>query len=59
MYNDFIYFAQAAGDDFLFEEEIIVGVICPECGEVIYFVDWNDKCDWSECPVCGFNPFEE
>ena len=25
---------------------------CPECGEPIYEVDWEDHDDWSICPIC-------
>ena len=24
---------------------------CPECGDVVYEVDWEDH-DWRICPIC-------
>ena len=41
--------------------------ICPDCGEPIYRCDydapdfWNDidVSPYSECPICGFNWWEE
>ena len=32
--------------------------ICPECGEPIYAVDWEDE-ELEICPVCEFEWFEE
>lgn len=29
--------------------------LCPECGEPIYFEDWEDYENWDVCPVCDFN----
>ena len=26
---------------------------CPECGEPLYEVDWDDH-DWTMCPICEF-----
>ena len=26
--------------------------ICPDCGEPIYLVDWEDHDSWGTCPVC-------
>jgi predicted RNA-binding Zn-ribbon protein involved in translation (DUF1610 family) len=32
--------------------------VCPECGEPLYNIDFPFHC-WDECPVCGFEFFEE
>ena len=32
--------------------------VCPECGEPLYNVDFPSHC-WDDCPVCGFEFFEE
>ena len=33
--------------------------ICPECGEPIYFEDWDDiEENWETCPVCEFSFME-
>lgn len=32
--------------------------VCPECGEPLYNTDYPSHC-WDECPVCGFEFFEE
>ena len=32
--------------------------VCPDCGEPIYEVDWEDHDNWEECPICGFNFLE-
>ena len=32
--------------------------ICPECGEPLYNIDFPSH-SWDECPVCGFEFFEE
>ena len=32
--------------------------ICPECGEPLYDIDFPSYY-WDECPVCGFEFFEE
>ena len=36
-------------------------VICPECGEPIYFDDWTaeETADWSMCPICEINLYED
>jgi len=36
----------------------IVGYICPECLEPVYLDDFDDKAV-NECPVCGFDFWEE
>ena len=28
--------------------------ICPECGEPLYKIDFEDH-DWLECPICEFD----
>lgn len=32
--------------------------LCPECGEPLYKVDWENVHNWDECPICEF-PWEE
>lgn len=35
-------------------DEEILGFVCPNCGEAIYFEDWVDKDteNWLLCPIC-------
>lgn len=43
---------------FIPNDEDIIGFICPECGEVIYYEDYCEATEnWMCCPVC-FNEFE-
>lgn len=40
----------------VFEEgNVVIGFICPECGELIYSEDWTDADteNWLRCPICG------
>lgn len=38
---------------------------CPECGEPLYYEDydrpdvWEGKAPWSFCPVCGWSWYDE
>ena len=32
--------------------------VCPEWGELLYNIDFPSRC-WDDCPVCGFEFFEE
>lgn len=33
--------------------------ICPECGEPIYFEDWDSVGEnWKTCPICEFSFME-
>ena len=33
--------------------------ICPECGEPIYFEDWDGVGEnWETCPICDFSFME-
>ena len=59
MYNDFKKMAHDFNEDYgseLFysdeEQENLVGVECPFCGEPIYFDDWDEDEPWFRCPIC-------
>jgi len=59
MYNDFKKMARDFNEDYgseLFysdeEQENLVGVECPFCGEPIYFDDWDEDELWFRCPIC-------
>ena len=65
MYNDFKEMALGFNEDYgspLFysdeEQQNLVGVECPFCGEPIYFDDWDEDSDWAACPICGNEGFE-
>jgi hypothetical protein len=65
MYSDFLkeakYCFENYGSCYICErdkdyKEIIIGFICPSCGEPIHYEDykdeeWEDE-PWSYCPVC-------
>ena len=59
MYNDFKKMAHGFNEDYgsgLFygdeEQENLVGVVCPFCGEPIFFDDWDESEPWFCCPIC-------
>ncbi len=59
MYNDFKKMAHDFNEDYgsgLFysdeEQENPVGVVCPFCGEAIFFDDWDESEPWFCCPIC-------
>jgi hypothetical protein len=59
MYNDFKKMAHDFNEDYgsgLFyddeEQENLVGVECPFCGEPIYYDDWDEDESWFRCPIC-------
>ena len=35
-----------------YDEEYFV---CPDCGELIYKVDWWGRSNWHNCPICEFD----
>lgn len=66
MYNDFKEMALSFNEDYgspLFysdeEQQNLVGVECPFCGEPIYFDDWDEDSNWAACPICGNEGFED
>jgi len=66
MYNNFKKMAHDFNEDYgsrLFysdeEQENLVGVECPFCGESIYYDDWDEDSNWAACPICGNEGFED
>ena len=66
MYNDFKKMALSFNEDYrspLYygdeEQQNLVGVECPFCGELIYFDDWDEDSSWAACPICGNEGFED
>ena len=47
--NAALYCRKTFGSHIDWEEEFFE---CPECGEPIYKVDWEDHDDWNICPIC-------
>ena len=41
------------------EQQNLIGVGCPFCGEPIYFDDWDEDSNWAACPICGNEGFED
>lgn len=48
------YCEEAFGCEVFEDNNIIVGFICPSCGELIYSEDWTDEDtdNWTKCPIC-------
>ena len=79
MYNDFKKMAYDFNKDYnspLFyndkEQQNLIGVECPFCGERVYFDEWDEDSDewdegpnwdedssWTVCPFCGNKGFED
>lgn len=52
------YCEEIYGSEVIEENGMIIGFICPECGEFIYSEDWTAKEteNWMVCPIC-LEPF--
>ena len=48
------YCVNVYGSEIFEEDGVIIGFICPHCGELIYSDDWTDKEteNWMICPIC-------
>ena len=60
MYNDFKEMAhnfnKGYGSPLFYgdeDQENLIGVECPFCGELIYFDEWDEDSDWAARPICG------
>lgn len=49
------YYEEAYDCDVIEEDNVIIGFICPNCGELVYSEDWieEDTDNWTKCPICG------
>lgn len=48
------YCEEVYGCEVIEEKNVIIGFICPNCGELIYSEDWTDgdTDNWLKCPIC-------
>ncbi len=48
------YCEEAYGCEVIEEKNVVIGFICPNCGELIYSEDWTDEDtdNWTLCPIC-------